>query len=359
MKSNLGSIYKTLFGQSDGEPVERYTLTHANGLVARLMTYGACLTELHVPDRSGDFSDVVLGFDSLAPYLQDHPYFGVTIGRVANRIANGRFALDGNEYTLGTNDGRNHHHGGSRGFDRRIWQAKEAAGDGGPALRFGYFSPDGEEGYPGNVSVAVTYTLTDRDELRVDYEATTDKPTPINLTHHSYFNLAGAGSGTILGHELQLLADYYTPVDDTGIPTGEIAPVKGTAMDFTEPTRIGSRIDELPVDPGGYDHNYCLNDQTGSIALAARVRDPESGRAMEILTTEPGIQLYTGHRIDGTLTGKNGAVYRRHAGLCLETQHYPDSIHHDGFPSSVLNPGETYTHTTLHRFSSRPTSHSD
>ena len=347
----MGKVGRARFGQADGQAVELYTLTNKNGLVAKLITYGACLTELHVPDKNGNLSDVVLGFDSLAPYLKEHPYFGVTIGRVANRIAKGQFSLDGKEYTLATNDGPNHHHGGHKGLDKRIWDASEATDDGAPAVRFAYVSPDGEESYPGNLSIAVTYTLTNDDELRIDYQATTDEPTPVNLTHHSYFNLAGAGRGAILDHELQIAADHYTPVYDTGIPTGDIASVKGTVMDFTEPMEIGTRIDRLTGDPRGYDHNYCLNSRAGLLALAARLRDPKSGRVMEILTTEPGIQLYTGNHLDGSLTGKEGKVYDKHAGLCLETQHYPDSIHHDDFPSTVLRPGETYTHTTVHRFS--------
>jgi aldose 1-epimerase len=349
--ANSGNMRKTAFGQLDGEPIALYTLSNANGLVAKATPYGALLTELHVPDRNGDFSDIVLGFDTLAPYLKEHPYFGVTIGRVANRIAKGRFTLAGKKYSLATNDGPNHHHGGDRGFDKRTWETIDASRDGEAALKFAYLSRDGEEGYPGNVSAAVTYRLTDRNELKIEFEATTDQPTPINLTHHSYFNLAGAGNGTILGHELQLIADHYTPVDETNIPTGEIASVKGTAMDFTQPVGIGTRIGSVPGNPGGYDHNYCLNNQSGAIERAARVRDPGTGRVMEIFTTQPGIQLYTGNGIDGSLTGKHGKVYGKHAGFCLETQHYPDAIHHAGFPSIVLNPGQTYTHTTVHRFS--------
>ena len=340
------------FGKTpDGQEVRRFDLTNKNGLIAKVMTYGALLTELHVPDKDGKLADVVLGFDTLDGYLAGHPYFGATTGRVANRIARGKFTLEGKEYTLATNNGPNHLHGGEKGLDKRVWSAEEAKIDAGSSVRFGYRSPDGEEGYPGNLDMQVTYTLTDQDELKIEYQAVTDKATPVNLTNHSYFNLSGAGTGDILSHELMIVADRYTPVDATSIPTGEILAVKGTPMDFTQPTAIGARIDQLPGEPGGYDHNYVLNNQAGALALAARVHDPKSGRLLEVSTTEPGIQLYTGNYLDGKLTGKGGKVYKKRFGLCLEAQHYPDSVHHPHFPSVILRPGATYKQTTTHKLS--------
>ncbi|MBI4600603.1 MAG: galactose mutarotase [Planctomycetes bacterium] len=353
----MGTVKKEAWGKTAaGEAVDLYTLTTKSGLVAKITTYGALVTELHVPDRSGKAGDVVLGFDGLEGYLKGHPYFGCTTGRVANRIAGGKFTLDGKEHQLAKNNGPNHLHGGDMGLDKRVWRAKEVRSPDGVAVQLSYLSPDGEEGYPGNLAIEVTYTLTDSNELRIDYKATTDKATPVNLTNHSYFNLKGPGSGDILGHELTIAAGNYTPVDATGIPTGEIAPVAGTVMDFRSPMTIGARIDQLAADPGagnpgGYDHNYVLDNPTGNIALAARVREPETGRVMEILTTEPGIQLYTGNYLDGTVKGKGGKVYQKRYGLCLETQHYPDSVNQPSFPSTILRPGKTYRSTTIHRFS--------
>lgn len=351
----MGNIKKEAWGKTpDGQAVERYTLTNRNGLVAKLTTYGAILTELYVRDRNGKLDDVVLGFPSLEGYLAGHPYFGATTGRVANRIAKGKFTLEKKEYQLAINNEPNHLHGGKVGLDKRVWKAKEVMTDTGPSVHFTYLSPDGEENYPGNLDIEVVYTLTGADELMIEYKATTDKATPINLTNHSYFNLAGAGSGTILGHELMITADRYTPVDATGIPTGEIVPVQGTVMDFTKPMAIGARIDQLAGTPGGYDHNYVLNNQDPStLALAARVHEPTSGRVLEILTTEPGIQLYTGNYLDGKLKGKGGKVYEKRFGLCLETQHYPDSVNQPSFPSTVYGPGKTYRSKTVHRFSVR------
>ena len=334
--------------------MELYTLSNRNGLRAKIMTYGAILTELHVPDRLGNFSDVVLGFDNLAAYLKGHPYFGATTGRYANRIAKGKFTLNGKEYTLAVNNGPNHLHGGVKGLDKRVWKAEPVSVPHGAAVKFTYFSPNGEEGYPGNLTVAVTYTLTDGNELRLDYEATTDQDTPINLTNHSYYNLAGAGHGTILNHELQINADRYTPVDATSIPLGEIRAVRGSVMDFTTSTAIGARIDQVGGTPGGYDHNFVLNKpQAGALALAATVYEPGSGRVMKVLTTEPGVQLYTGNYLDGTLTGKGGLGYPFRSGLCLECQHFPDSVNQPAFPSVILKPGQTYRHTTVHQFSVR------
>jgi aldose 1-epimerase len=350
-----GRVEKSSFGTTrDGLAVDLYTLTNANGVTAKIITHGALLTELHVPDRAGQMADVVLGFKTLDRYEGDHPYFGATIGRVANRIAKGRFRLGGQEYTLATNNGPNHLHGGIKGFDKRVWKAQPASVGGVPAVRFTYTSADMEEGYPGMVTATVTYTLTHANELRLEYTATTDKPTIVNLTNHSYFNLAGDGQGTILDHELTIMADRYTPVDDTLIPTGEIATVRGTVMDFNRAAAIGSRINEVPGPaPGGYDHNYVLSHGGGVLAMSASVRDPKSGRLMEVLTSEPGVQLYTGNFLDGTITGKAGVAYQKHAGLCLETQHYPDSINRPHFPPVVLQPGRTFKSTTVYRFSAR------
>ena len=289
------------FGKTpDGTPVDLYVLTNGK-VTAKVMTYGAILTELIVPDRHGKPADVVLGFDNLAGYLAGHPYFGATTGRVANRIAKGQFTLDGKEYKLAVNNGPNSLHGGLKAFDKVVWKAQDASGPEGPAVRFTYLSPDGEEGYPGNLSVSVTYTVTADQAIKIDYSATTDKATPVNLTNHSYFNLAGPASGNILGHELMLAADQYTPGDETMIPTGEIKPVKGTPLDFTNPTKIGARIAEIPGEPGGYDHNYVLRGGGKAPALAARVSEPVSGRVMEMFTTEPGVQFYTANFLDGSI----------------------------------------------------------
>ncbi len=331
----------------DGSAVELYTLANSHGLKARLMTYGAILVSLEVPDRSGNPGDIVLGYDSLDEYVRNNPYFGAIVGRYGNRIAKGRFMIDGVTYNLAVNNGENHLHGGLKGFDKVVWRAEAVEEAGGSAVKFSYLSKDGEEGYPGNLTVSVTYTLTDADELKVSYEATTDKATPVNLTHHSYFNLAGQGSGDILGHELWLNADRYTPVDDGLIPTGELAAVKGTPMDFTSAMPIGSRIGQVK---GGYDHNYVLTAVGGTMALAARVYEPGSGRVMEISTVEPGIQFYSGNFLDGTITGKGGKVYQKHYGFCLETQHFPDSPNKSHFPSTILMPGQKYSTQTIHKF---------
>ncbi len=344
MKSNLK---KSSFGTSlDGQPVDLYTLTNANGLIARITNYGTIITELHTPDRDGKLADVVLGFDKLDPYLQKHPFFGAVAGRVANRIAKGQFTLDGRTYRLAVNNGPNHLHGGLKGFDKKVWQAEPQSGS---AVKFTYTSPDGEEGSPGTLAVAITMALTDANELRIDYSATTDKPTPVNLTNHSYFNLGGAGD--VLGHELMLAADSFTPSDANLIPTGEIKSVKGTPMDFTKPKRIGADFGKLTNTPVGYDHNFVLNSGGKALALAARAYEPKSGRVMETLTTEPGVQLYTGNFLNGTLTGKHGVVYAQHAGFCLETQHFPDAVNQPAFPSIILRPGQTYRQTTIYRFS--------
>ncbi len=343
------SVQKSSFGTMlDGTPVELYTLTNAHGLIAKITTYGTIITELHVPDRQGRLGDVVLGFDNLAQYLKGHPHFGCTTGRVANRIARGQFALEGKTYTLAINNGPNHLHGGVKGFDKQVWKAEPGNG---AAVRFDYTSPDGEEGYPGSLEVSVLISLTDANELRIDYTATTDKATPVNLTNHSYFNLAGGGD--VLDHQLMIAADHYTATDDTLIPTGEIKSVRGTPLDFTNPKPIGSRFSQLTTEPKGYDHNYVLNSGGKGLALSARVYEPRSGRIMEVHTTEPGVQLYTANWLDGSLTGKRGMVYRRHGGVCLETQHFPDSVNQPSFPSVILRPSEVYRQSTVHRFSAR------
>lgn len=344
-------IKKEIFGYlPDGQAIEAYLLTNSHGLKAKIMTYGATLISLEVPDRNGQMADIVLGHKELEGYIkrESNPYFGATVGRYANRIAKGQFILDGVEYHLATNDGPNHLHGGLNGFDRVVWKAEPFEEEKAIGLRFSYLSPDGEEGYPGNLNCTVIYRLTENNELRLDYEATTDKATPVNLTHHSYFNLAGEGQGTILEHELMINADYYTPVDTELIPTGQISPVKGTPFDFTIPKPIGSEIDQVQ---GGYDHNFVLREAATSLKLAARLYEPTSGRLLEIYTTEPGLQFYSGNFLDGSIKGKSGRPYPKHAGLCLETQHFPDSPNRPHFPSTILRPGEKYISTTIHRFS--------
>jgi aldose 1-epimerase len=341
------------FGKTpDGTPVELYTLTNGK-VTAKVMTYGAILTELIVLDRNGKPGDVVLGFDTLEGYLAGHPYFGATVGRVANRVGGAKFSLDGKDYTLAANNGPNSLHGGTKGFDKVVWKAQSISSAAGPAVKFTYRSPDGEEGYPGNLDVAVTYTVTPANELKIDYQATTDKATPVVLTNHSYFNLAGPSSGTILDEEIQIKAKNYTPGDEGMIPTGSIAPVQGTPLDFTKSTVIGSRFDQLKAEPIGYDHNFVLDPEAKLPNVAARVYDPKSGRVMEVLTTEPAIQFYTGNFLDGSNKGKGGTPYKKNQALCLETQHFPDSVHHANFPSTILRPGQTYTQTTIYRFSAR------
>lgn len=340
------------FGKTaDGTPVEEFTLTNDTGAIVKLISRGATLKEWHVPDKEGEVADVVFGFDDITGYESPaNGYFGCTAGRVANRIAGGKFSIDGQSYTIATNDGPNALHGGlTRSLDKVVWKGAPFENADGEGVVFTYTSPDGEEGYPGNLACKVTYTLTDKNELRIDYEATTDKPTPVNLTNHAYFNLAGAGDETINDHELMLAADHYTPVDSTLIPTGEIAPVEGTPFDFREFHEIGERVDELGTGTGaGYDHNFVLNNQDGDLALAAQVRDPNSGRVLSVYTTEPGIQFYAGNFLTGA-TGKAGKKYPYRSGFCLETQHYPDSINQKNFPPIVLRPGETYKHTCVYQ----------
>jgi aldose 1-epimerase len=354
-KGGKATVEKKDFGKTtEGTPVALYVLTNARGMTVRITNYGGIVTELHAPDRDGKFADVVLGFDNLDGYLAGHPYFGCIVGRVANRIARGKFTLEGKEYKLATNNGPNALHGGLKGFDKVVWKAESFRGQGGVGVRLRSVSKDGEEGYPGTLTATVTYTLTDDNALRIDYEATTDKATPVNLTNHSYFNLAGHDAGTVLDHDIQIAADRYTPVDETLIPTGKIEPLRGTPLDFSTPTRIGKRIDEVKGDPGGYDHNYVLRRGAGKGPwLAARVREPKSGRLLEVLTTEPGIQFYTGNFLDGKVKGKGGAVYKKRTGFCLEAQHFPDAVNHKDFPSIILEPGKTYAQTTIYRFSAK------
>ncbi len=342
--SSFGSL-------TDGTAVEMLTLKNAKGATAKVITYGATLTELWVPDRSGKLGDVVLGFDQLQGYLGNHPFFGATVGRVANRIAKGKFTLDGKEYSLEINNPPNNLHSGSKGLSRTIWKAEPLHEPHAAAVRFTAVSPDGDGGFPGNLSVTLVYRLTDDNELQLEYAAKTDKATPVNLTNHSYFNLGGGKD--VLDDVLYLTAEHYTPVDATLIPTGEILPVKGTPLDFTTPAAIGSRIAEMKGDPGGYDHNYVLSKEPGRLKLAARVLDPASGRQMEVWTTEPGVQFYSGNFLDGTITGKRGVVYGKHSGFCLETQHFPDSVNHPSFPSVILRPGGAYRTETIYKFSAK------
>ena len=339
------------FGNVSGTPVEVFTLTNARGTEIRAMTYGAIITSIKIPDRKGVMADVALGFDNLQGYLGEHPYFGAVVGRYGNRIGNARFSLNGQTYQLAANNGPNHLHGGVRGFDKFVWTAETIGGVSGVA--FTRVSPDGEEGYPGTLKVRVSYVLTDANDLEIEYQATSDKATPVNLTQHTYFNLAGQGAGTILDHEVTINADRFTPVGNSLIPTGVLAPVEGTPMDFRRPTKVGARIDagtEQIKFGGGYDHNWVLNRNGDGLQLAARVVEPASGRTLEVSTTEPGVQFYTGNFLDGTLKGKGGVGYQRRGGLCLETQHFPDSPNKPAFPTTILQPGSTYRSKTVWRF---------
>ena len=342
------------FGKTaDGTPVERYTLKNAHGVIAKIITRGATLTELHVPDKSGKVADVVLGWDDVAGYESaDNQYFGCTVGRVGNRIAKGKFKLNGKDYALAINNEPNSLHGGAkRSLDKVVWKAEPVETPNGPGVRFTYTSPDGEEGYPGTLKSSVTYSLNDKNELRIDYEATTDKATPINLTNHSYFNLAGAGSPTVLDHVLQVSAGKYTPTDDTLIPTGKIESVEGTPLDFRKATRIGDRIEKLTNTANlGYDHNLVLDGPSGQLRPIATLKDPSSGRTLKVSTTEPGVQFYSGNFLKGQ-KGKGGKTYNHRSAVCLETQHFPDSINHPEFPKAVLEPGETYRHTCVYAVS--------
>jgi aldose 1-epimerase len=353
-----GAIKKQLFGKtSDGRQVDLYTLTNQGGMQVAITNFGAIIVSLKVPDRSGKVDDVVLGYDNLEGYSGDKAFLGAAIGRYGNRIAHGKFTLDGTTYTLSKNDGDNTLHGGPEGFNKRLWTASDISGARGQALELTYLSKDSEEGFPGNLSARIVYTLTDKNELIIQYFATTDKETVVNLTNHSYFNLAGQGNGDILSHELMIRGDRMTPVDAVLIPTGEVRPVKDTPFDFTRPTQIGARInqDDPQLKLGkGYDHNWVLNAPgKGSPTLAAEAYEPKTGRVLQVLTTEPGLQFYSGNFLDGTIHGKGGNVYNYRYGFCLETQHFPDSPTHSAFPSTVLKPGETYSSTTIFKFSYR------
>jgi aldose 1-epimerase len=330
-------------------------LVNKGGMKAKIVTYGGLLTSLSVPDKNGKFADMVLGCGSLEGYLKGDPYFGANVGRCANRIANSQFTLDGKNYTLFANSGKHSLHGGKVGFDKKVWKAEPFMKPTGPGVKLTYVSKDGEEGYPGTLTVSATYTLTPKNELKIEYHATTDKATVCNLAHHSYFNLAGHNAGSILNHELQIFAKNYTPGDDTLIPTGEIAPVAGTPFDFTTMTPIGKRIKQIKADPQGYDLNYVLDGEpkVDGLTVAAKVVEPKSGRELTVLTTEPGVQFYTGNFLDGKTAGKDGAVYNQYGAFCLECQKFPDAIHKIGKPgwaSPVLNPGETYQTTTVYAF---------
>ncbi len=356
--TSVKGIERVRWGEVDGEEVFLYTLKNSQGMLARITNYGTIITELHVPGRNGETADVVLGFDRLEDYVSGHPYFGCTVGRVANRIGEGRFRLDGKEYTLARNNGPSHLHGGEVGFDKKVWQVStQEESPESVSLTLEYTSPDGEEGYPGELIASVTYTLTGASELKVEMVARSDAPTIVNLANHSYWNLAGHNAADSLGHQLSLRAESYTPTDPFRIPTGEIALVEGTPLDFTLPKTLGQDIGKLPGltdgDPGGYDHNYVLLGQPGQLRLAARVVEPTSGRSMGVHTTAPGVQLYSGNFLDGSLTGKGEAVYKKHAGFCLETQAYPDAINKEGrldWPSVILRPGDIYRHEVVFSF---------
>jgi aldose 1-epimerase len=349
VKTGAG-VVKTDFGTVDGKPVYLYILTNVKGDVIKITNYGATITSWVTPDKNGNKSSVVLGFDSLSGYLAKPPYFGAIVGRYGNRIAKGKFKIGDSTYTLAVNNGVNALHGGLKGFDKQVWDA-DVATDGLPAISLTYVSKDGEEGYPGNLKVNVTYTLTDDDALQIEYNAETDKPTVLNLTNHSYFNLTGDHSNTILDHKLMIKSDYYTPVDAGLIPTGELKPVKGTPFDFNIPEKIGTRIAQVAGDPGGYDHNYVLNRKDSSLELLVTVKDSVSGRKLELFTTQPGVQFYTGNFLDGSIKGSDGKPFNKNTGFCLETQHFPDSPNKPKFPTTLLKPGEKYHSITKYRVS--------
>jgi aldose 1-epimerase len=351
-------ITKQSFGKTaDGQNIDLYTLRNAHGVEAKVTNYGGILVSLKVPDRNGKFDDVVLGFNDLDSYLtKNDPYLGAIIGRYGNRIAKGRFTLNGVEYKLAVNNGENHLHGGIKGFDKVVWTGHEMKSKAGPAVVLTYLSKDGEEGYPGNLNVRVVYTLTNNNEIKIDYTATTDKDTVTNLTHHSYFNLAGEGNGDILNHLVTINANRFVPTDAGSIPTGELRNVAGTPFDFLKATAIGARInndDEQLKLGNGYDHTWVINGRAGTMRLAATAYEAGSGRVMQVWTTEPGVQFYTGNFLNGTLTGKSGKLYARRNGFCFETQHYPDSPNQPSFPTTTLKKGQTYKSTTIYRFSTK------
>ena len=351
------SVKSAAFGNTaQGESVELFTLTNSQGVEARITNFGGIVVSLKVPDRKGVIGDVLLGYNDLDGYLKVHPYFGALIGRFGNRIGGGTFTLEGKSYKLAKNDGENSLHGGLSGFDKKVWAAKAKESADGPALELYYLSKDGEENYPGNLNVRVIYTLTNTNELKIDYTATTDKTTVLNLTNHMYFNLAGEGVLAILDHEVFIDADRFTPVDANLIPTGALRKVKGTPFDFSTPTKIGAHIDdkeEQLLFGLGFDHSFMINGYDGSLRSAAKVYEPTSGRTLEVLTTEPDMHLYTGNHLDGTLTGKSGKKYIKRSSFCLEAEHFPDSPNKPEFPSVVLKPGQTYQQTTVYRFGIR------
>lgn len=343
------SVTTSSFGQlPDGTPITKFTVDNGNGLKMEVIDYGAIITAVHAPDKQGKSANINVGFDKLEDYLAGHPYFGSTVGRYANRIAGAKFTLEGKEYTLAKNNGPNSLHGGEKGFDKVKWNARKIETEDQVGVQLDYTSPDGEEGYPGTLKVAVKYTLSPDNRLTMEYTATTDAPTPVNLTNHNYWNLAGVGSGKVYDHQLKLEANAYLPVDDTLIPTGEELPVQGTPMDFTAMKKIGQDIQKTGGDPVGYDHCYVLNNQDGDLALAATVKEPTTGRVMEVWTTQPGIQLYSGNFLDGQ---RSSGGLNQHEAFCLETQHFPDSPNQKSFPSTILRPGETYHEETVHKFS--------
>jgi aldose 1-epimerase len=345
------SVEEAPFGRTpEGHEITLYTVKDRGGMEMRVMNYGAILVSLKTPDKNGASENIVLGFDSLGQYVKDKSFFGGTVGRFGNRIGNARFSLDGKVYALAANDGRNQLHGGSRGFYKAVWKGEKAASGDGAGVRFTYVSRDGEEGYPGNLSVSCTYMLTQRKEMTISFAATTDKSTPVNLTNHSYFNLSGDAKRDILGSQLTIPADFYTPVDETLIPTGAIMPVGQTPMDFSSPAAIGSRIRGVP---GGYDHNYVLAKPAQTLGLCARIWEPASGRTMDIYSGEPGIQFYSGNFLDGSINGRGGKAYRKYYACCLEPQHFPDSPNKPHFPNTILRPGETYTNVMVYRFSTK------
>jgi aldose 1-epimerase len=345
-------LTKEVVGQFDGKDVMGYTLTNENGMTARIMSYGAIVTHLIAPDRNGKFEDVVLGFSDAKsywtePYSNNCCYLGAIVGRYGNRIANGKFTIDGKEYSLATNNGPNHLHGGIKGLDKVVWDSEGIETEQGPSVKLSYLSPDGDEGYPGNFKLEVIYTLTNDNELQIDYKGSVDKACPVNITHHGYFNLSGGAVRNILDHEVQIYAHRYTVVNENLIPTGELRPVYDTPMNFNQPFTVGSRIKEVE---GGYDHNYVLSKVVDSYSIIARVKEPLSGRVLEVYTSEPGVQFYTGNFLDGTLTGKGEVKYNKNWGFCLETQHFPDSPNQDEFPSVLLAPGGEYGYRTVYKF---------
>ena len=346
-------VTNEIVASKDGKDVIQYTLTNPSGMEVRLISYGAIITHLFSPDRKGKYEDVVLGFDNAEaywtePYINNCCYLGAIVGRYGNRIASGRFSLQGNEYSLAVNNGPNHLHGGLKGFDKVVWDSQEINPEEGVGVKFTYMSQDGEEGYPGNLTISVTYLLKADNSILIDYEGTIDQDCPVNVTHHGYFNLTGGAKTNVLGHEMQIQANRYTVVDGTLIPTGELRSVSGTPMDFNGPMPIGERIGLVS---GGYDHNYVLSDNNTDLRKVIEVHEPVSGRVMEVLTTEPGVQFYSGNFLNGILTGKGGIKYSKHWGFCLETQHFPDSPNQPNFPSTILSPGDHYRHTTIYKFS--------